>query len=175
MSPSSDEAKTIFLQVLEIDASGERHAFITAKCGGNEPLAAEVQRLLGQHGKVGSFLESPPGRADANATLTHLVNESPGDQIGPYKLREVIGEGGMGTVFVAEQQKPLRRKVAIKVIKPGMDSKSVLARFDAERQALALMDHPNIAKVLDAGTTEKGPPLFRDGIDSRAADYRVLR
>jgi len=86
--------------------------------------------------------------------------EQIGDQMGPYKIRETIGEGGMGTVFVAEQTKPIRRKVALKVIKPGMDSESVLARFDAERQALALMDHPNIAKVLDAGTTENGRPYF---------------
>ena len=80
--------------------------------------------------------------------------------IGPYKIREQIGDGGMGVVYVAEQEKPLRRKVALKVIKPGMDSKAVLARFDAERNALALMNHPNIAKVLDAGTTEQGHPYF---------------
>lgn len=83
-----------------------------------------------------------------------------GSTIGPYKLREVIGEGGMGTVYVAEQEKPLRRKVALKVIKAGMDSKMVIARFEAESDALAMMNHPNIAKVLDAGTTEQGRPFF---------------
>jgi serine/threonine-protein kinase len=86
--------------------------------------------------------------------------EGPGSRIGPYKLLQQIGEGGMGTVFMAEQQEPVRRQVALKVIKPGMDSRQVIARFEAERQALALMDHPNIAKVLDAGTTESGRPYF---------------
>src|SRR5207248_4411968 len=86
--------------------------------------------------------------------------ERPGTVIGPYRLMEQIGEGGMGLVFVAEQEEPVRRKVALKVIKPGMDSRQVIARFEAERQALALMDHPNIAKVLDAGATESGRPYF---------------
>src|SRR5262249_39911158 len=87
----------------------------------------------------------------------------PGTMIGPYKLREVLGEGGMGIVYVAEQERPVHRKVALKVIKPGMDTREVIARFEAERQALALMDHPNIAKVLDAGTTCAAPPLTKGG------------
>src|SRR5262249_22610180 len=86
--------------------------------------------------------------------------EAPGTVVGPYKLLQQIGEGGMGVVFMAEQEKPVRRKVALKIIKPGMDSRQVIARFEAERQALALMDHQNIARVLDAGTTESGRPFF---------------
>ncbi len=89
-----------------------------------------------------------------------LLSEGPSTRIGPYKVLQVLGEGGMGTVFMAEQQEPVRRLVALKVIKPGMDSKEVLARFEAERQAIALMDHPNIAKVLDAGSTDSGRPYF---------------
>ena len=101
---------------------------------------------------------SPP--AELAVTLDQPVTERPGAVIGPYKLREQVGEGGMGVVFVAEQERPVRRKVALKIIKPGMDTKEVVARFEAERQALALMDHPNIAKVLDAGSTESGRPYF---------------
>ena len=93
-------------------------------------------------------------------STSHVVPESPGTVIGPYKLLEQIGEGGMGVVYVAEQTQPVRRKVALKIIKPGMDTKQVIARFEAERQALAMMDHPNIAKVLDAGATETGRPYF---------------
>src|SRR5437588_766892 len=95
-----------------------------------------------------------------NELHTTLPEPAPGDQVGPYKLLQRLGEGGMGAVWQAEQLEPVRRKVAIKLIKPGMDTKQVLARFEAERQALALMDHPNIAKVLDAGTTPAGRPYF---------------
>ena len=101
--------------------------------------------------------------------------EEPGTVIGPYKLLEPIGEGGMGVVYMAEQTQPVRRKVALKVIKPGMDTKQVIARFEAERQALAMMDHPNIARVLDAGATDVGPPLLRHGAGPRRPDHRVLR
>ena len=94
------------------------------------------------------------------ATIEHLVTEKPGTQIGPYKLLEQIGEGGFGVVFLAEQERPVQRRVALKIIKPGMDTRQVIARFEAERQALAMMDHPNIAKVLDAGATETGRPYF---------------
>ena len=108
-------------------------------------------------------------------TVDHPVTERPGAAIGPYKLREQVGEGGMGVVFVAEQERPIRRKVAIKIIKPGMDTKEVIARFEAERQALALMDHPNIAKVLDAGSTESGRPYFVMELVRGIPDHRVLR
>src|SRR5258708_25713917 len=97
------------------------------------------------------------------------IREHPGTVVGPYKLMEQIGEGGMGLVFVAEQQHPVRRKVAVKVIKPGLDTREVIARFEAERQALALMDHPNIACVLDAGATESGRPYFVMELVRRAA------
>ncbi|MCS7469965.1 serine/threonine protein kinase, partial [Stieleria sp. ICT_E10.1] len=121
-----------------------------------------IVELLGVTEDTSSFLENPPPAIAPTVDLTQEYRPlvRPGQVIGPYKIREQIGDGGMGVVFVAEQEKPLRRKVALKVIKPGMDSKAVLARFDAERNALALMNHPNIAKVLDAGTTEQGHPYF---------------
>src|SRR4030095_15413382 len=101
-----------------------------------------------------------PAKGPDSTTLPAFVTEKPGDKIGRYKLREQIGEGGCGVVYVADQEEPVRRRVALKVIKIGMDTKCVIARFDAERQALAIMDHPNIAKVLDAGATEAGRPYF---------------
>src|SRR5262249_5990558 len=107
------------------------------------------------------FMGRPAAAVAAQETTNYEpVTEGPGTVIGPYKLMEQIGEGGMGLVFVAEQQEPVRRRVALKIIKPGMDSRHVIARFEAERQALALMDHQNIAKVFDAGTTESGRPYF---------------
>src|SRR6185295_13910522 len=102
--------------------------------------------------------ELPPGNEPT--VVVQSVTEKAGDTIGRYKLREKVGEGGWGAVYVAEQEEPVRRRVALKVIKPGMDSRQVIARFEAERQALAMMDHPNIAKVLDAGTTDTGRPYF---------------
>ena len=99
-------------------------------------------------------------RSQLTATEIHPITERPGTVIGPYKLLQQIGEGGMGVVFMAEQTEPIQRTVALKIIKPGMDTRQVIARFEAERQALAMMDHPNIAKVLDAGTTDSGRPYF---------------
>src|SRR5262249_17191750 len=112
------------------------------------------------HEAAGGFLPEGPGPGDARATTAAAVAERLGRVVGPYKLLQPIGEGGMGTVFMAEQQQPGQRKVALKVVKPGRDSRQVLARFESERQALALMDHPNIAKVLDGGTTDSGRPYF---------------
>jgi tetratricopeptide (TPR) repeat protein len=112
-----------------------------------------VEQLLQARSKADDFLEAP-------AVIADRVSERPGSVVGPYRLMEQIGEGGMGLVFVAEQLQPVRRKVALKVIKPGMDTREVVARFEQERQALALMDHPHIARVLDAGTTETGRPFF---------------
>src|SRR5207247_4369909 len=121
-------------------------------------LRAEVEALLRAHEKPPRLLDNLPA---ATATIDQpLSAERPGAVIGPYKLIEQIGEGGMGTVWMAQQTEPVKRIVAVKLIKAGMDSKSVLARFEAERQALALMDHPNIAKVLDGGVTEAGSPYF---------------
>src|SRR5262249_21551652 len=126
-------------------------------CGADPALLANVQELLAAQEKDDGFLDRPP----LNATVDEQpVTERPGTVIGPFKLLQQIGEGGMGTVYMAEQQEPVRRMVALKIIKPGMDSTQVIARFEAERQALALMDHPNIGKVLDAGTTESGRPYF---------------
>jgi len=128
-------------------------------CAGDVRLRAEVERLLRSRSELGSFHESP--RPDPPATVdAPIIGERPGTAIGPYKLIQQIGEGGMGTVYMAEQTRPVKRLVALKLIKAGLDSRQVLARFEAERQALALMDHPNIAKVLDAGATDSGRPYF---------------
>jgi serine/threonine protein kinase len=158
MNVQQDKAKSVLLNALEIGSASVRQAYLDAECAGNETLRREVQDLLHHHDQMGDFLDSPaPALA---ATINGPLTERPGTVIGPYKLMEQIGEGGMGLVFVAEQQQPVRRKVALKVIKPGMDTRQVVARFEAERQALALMDHPNIAKVLDGGETASGRPYF---------------
>ncbi|MFL5340383.1 MAG: protein kinase domain-containing protein [Gemmataceae bacterium] len=133
----------------------ERPAFLAAACAGDEPLQQRVEALLHAHENPGSFLAAQPVPT-ADAPIT----ERPGTAIGPYKLIEQIGEGGMGTVWMAQQTEPVKRLVAVKLIKAGMDSQQVIARFEAECQALALMDHPNIARVLEAGTTSGGRPYF---------------
>ncbi len=151
--------ESIFLAALDKAAPEDRAAYLDLACGKDAELRQRVERLLGAHPKVGSFLQAA-ARDQALTTDEPAVTERPGTAIGPYKLMEQIGEGGMGLVFVAEQQHPVRRKVALKVVKPGMDTRDVIARFEAERQALALMDHPNIARVFDAGATESGRPYF---------------
>jgi eukaryotic-like serine/threonine-protein kinase len=158
MNATDDRAKSIFLNAAEIAVADERRTFVESQCGGNESLRAEVEELLRHQESLGNFLEMPPVGLDA--TLERPVSELPGTVIGPYKLLQKVGEGGMGMVFMAEQNEPFQRTVALKVIKPGMDSRQVIARFEAERQALAVMDHPNIARVLDAGTTDTGWPFF---------------
>jgi serine/threonine protein kinase/WD40 repeat protein/tetratricopeptide (TPR) repeat protein len=150
--------KEVFLAAAERAAPAERAAYLTETCGDDGPLRREVEALLRQHDQAGSFLEPAPG--DPAATAEESVGECPGTLVGPYKLLGQIGEGGFGAVFLAEQMQPVRRQVALKVLKPGMDSRQVIARFEAEQQALALMDHPNIAKVLDAGQTGGGRPYF---------------
>ena len=148
--------KALFEQALYAASAAERLAFLHGACGEDAALLARVQALLQAHETAEGFLpEQPAGQATLGP-----VNEKPGDRIGRYKLRERIGEGGCGVVYVAEQQEPVRRKVALKVVKLGMDTRKVVARFQAERQALALMDHPNIAQVHDAGATETGRPYF---------------
>src|SRR5437016_314252 len=151
--------KEIFLAAVEKPDPAERDAYLCEACGQDEDLRRQVEALLGKHAQAGSFLESPaPGPV---ATVEEPpASEAPGALIGPYKLVEQIGEGGMGTVWMAQQTEPVKRLVAVKLIKAGMDSKQVIARFGAERQALALMDHPNIARVLDAGATDTGRPYF---------------
>ena len=156
----ADQVKSIFGKAQEFAAPALRAAYVEEACGGAAALRAEVERLLAAADEAGSFMAGP-----ALATVHHTeayqpLTEGPGTVIGPYKLMEQIGEGGFGLVFVAEQHRPVRRKVALKIIKPGMDTRDVIARFEAERQALALMDHPNIATVFDAGATDTGRPYF---------------
>jgi serine/threonine protein kinase/WD40 repeat protein/tetratricopeptide (TPR) repeat protein len=148
----------IFWEAAQIESAQQRHRYLENACAGDEPLRRKVEQLLAAQSKACDFLESP--MALIEDTLAIPVSEGVGTVIGPYKLMEQIGEGGMGLVFVAEQQRPVRRKIALKVIKPGLDTREVIVRFEAERQALALMDHPNIARVLDAGTTDTGRPFF---------------
>jgi len=136
----------------------ERASFLDRACGGEAVLRSQVESLLRAHDGPDSLLDAPGHCATIAAVPS--IKEPPGTLIGPYKLLEQIGEGGMGLVYMAEQQQPVRRLVALKIIKPGFDSKQTIARFEAERQALAMMDHPNIAKVHDAGTTETGRPYF---------------
>src|SRR5262245_37150558 len=152
--PSID---SIFCSAIEIELPDERRAFVEQACGEDVDLRQQVERLLHAHFHGPSILDAT---VQPVATANESFREAGGAVIGPYKLLEQIGEGGMGAVWMAEQKEPIQRRVAVKVIKAGMDSKQVLARFDAERQALALMDHPNIARVLDAGTTEAGRPYF---------------
>jgi serine/threonine protein kinase/Flp pilus assembly protein TadD len=149
----------VFHQALARGGPGERAAFLDRACAGDPALRASVEALLRAHAGASGFLD-PPAAAPAVTVDEPPGGERPGAVIGPYKLLQQIGEGGMGTVFMAEQTRPVKRQVALKIVKAGMDSAQVLARFEAERQALALMDHPNIARVLDAGATPAGRPYF---------------
>ena len=162
MNHSTPNVRSVFGPVLEIESPGERAAYLNEACGDNADLRSEVDSLLEAIDKAGNFMKQPAAPAiEAGSTSGEpSITEQPGTVIGPYKLLQQIGEGGMGVVYMAEQEQPVRRKVALKIIKPGMDSQQVIARFEAERQALAMMDHQNIARVLDAGTTETGRPYF---------------
>ena len=162
------DVKSIFGRALELADPQARAAYLDEACLQAPEMRSELEELLALHDRAGAFMQRPAVR-DATGTGEYTggdtgdhepVAEQPGALIGPYKLLQQIGEGGMGTVFMAEQTEPVRRKVALKIIKPGMDSKQVVARFEAERQALAMMDHTNIARVLDAGTTNNGRPFF---------------
>jgi WD40 repeat protein/serine/threonine protein kinase/Tfp pilus assembly protein PilF len=147
----------LFWEAVQRTPGEERDAYLARACGDDQALRQRVERLLQVQPNVEGFLERPfPGPSQL-PTVDARPSEEPGTVIGPYKLLAQIGEGGMGLVFVAEQEQPIKRRVALKIIKPGMDSRQVIGRFEAERQALAMMDHPNIAKVLDAGTTTSGP------------------
>jgi serine/threonine protein kinase len=157
MDPNSIDR--IYWDAAQIDAPADRDAYLERACGGDERLRLKVEQLLAVRSQAEPFLESPPPAPDVTVDEPPAADGA-GTTIGPYKLLQQIGEGGMGTVFMAEQTEPVRRKVALKVIKPGMDSAQVVARFEAERQALALMDHVNIARVYDGGTTENGRPYF---------------
>lgn len=157
MKPS-EVAKSVFLDLIELTSDSDQQVFLDDRCGSDIDLRQEVLELLKHDRAGGDFLV---GQAfELAATTAQVLIESQPKEIGPYKLMETIGEGGMGVVYVAQQFEPIRRTVALKLIKPGMDSKQVIARFEAERQALAMMNHPNIARVLDAGTTDAGLPYF---------------
>ena len=149
----------IFTAALEV-AAGERATFVKKACGGDDNLRQKIAALLDAHERTGGFLEKSPMEDTVLKAQAAHIGEKIGDQIGKYKLLQQIGEGGCGVVFLAEQLEPVKRQVALKVLKPGMDTKSVITRFEVERQALALMDHPNIAKVFDAGATVSGRPYF---------------
>jgi len=155
---TAPNVEEIFLAALEIEEPAARSSYLDKVCGDAE-LRRHVERLLALDARASGFLASPAPTPTITVGSSRL-SEGPGTVIGPYKLMEQIGEGGMGVVYVAEQHQPVRRKVALKIIKPGMDTKQVIARFEAERQALAMMDHPNIAKVHDGGATESGRPYF---------------
>jgi WD40 repeat protein/serine/threonine protein kinase len=148
----------IFNEAIAHESSVERSRFLDEACGSDSKVRERIEALLRAHSKAGGFFG---GQSPApEATELPAISEKAGVAIGPYKLLQQIGEGGMGVVYMAEQTEPVRRKVALKVIKPGMDTRQVIARFEAERQALALMDHVNIARVFDGGTTETGRPYF---------------
>lgn len=178
MSNNKLRIDSLFISALELPTE-DRAVYLDEACGSDLELRARVDKLLAARSQGGSFLEVPAAelrlRAEMAATIEHLsdsepssnesdvvdiLSDGPGTQIGPYKLLQKLGEGGMGAVYMAEQMQPVKRRVALKIIKPGMDTRQVIARFEAERQVLAMMDHPNIAKVLDVGTTQHGRPFF---------------
>src|SRR5262245_14858925 len=158
MAKMLSREEAILHAALAIEAADERTAYLDEACGGQGELRQRVEALLRRCAEA----EGPLDRPAVGLALTGpgAAAEAPGTVIGPYKLLEQIGEGGFGIVFMAEQTRPVRRKVALKVLKPGMDTRQVVARFEAERQALALMDHPHIARVFDGGATPAGRPYF---------------
>src|SRR5262245_37139143 len=158
MAAPEPKLRDFFSKAAECLTAAEQAAYLDQARQGDAELRAQLEELLQAHREAGSFLQEPS--ALRAATIDEPIRERPGAVIGPYKLIEQIGEGGFGVVFMAEQQEPVRRKVALKVLKPGMDTRQVVVRFEAERQALALMDHPNIAHVFDGGATESGRPYF---------------
>jgi hypothetical protein len=192
MASWNPEANELFLKALELGCPEYRREYLDEACARQPELRAQVEALLRASACAGGFLdrpaiapanhgEQPSGNHDrvsdepAGTALPELLGEGPSPRVGPYKLVQPIGEGGMGVVYLAEQQEPVRRQVALKIIKPGLDSTRVIARFEAERQALALMDHPNIAKVLDAGTTQCSPLAEREGYIGEVAQPLAQR
>jgi serine/threonine protein kinase len=150
--------QSIFLHAVGLASPADRAAYLEDACRDNPRLRIEIDALLAAHDRLGA--ELPPSGPEPLRTIDEPATERSGTVIGPYKLLQQIGEGGMGIVYMADQEQPVRRRVALKIIKPGMDSRQVVARFQAERQALAMMDHQNIAKVFDAGATETRRPYF---------------
>jgi len=158
--PAGSATEAIFTAAVMLSPT-DRAAYLAGACADDQRLRKRIEALLLAHEAPAGFLPEQPRAQPADAfILVGSLTDEPDDRIGRYKLREKIGEGGCGVVFMAEQEQPVRRKVALKIIKLGMDTKQVVARFEAERQALALMDHANIAKVFDAGATETGRPYF---------------
>jgi WD40 repeat protein/serine/threonine protein kinase len=160
MNEPERQIMSLLGEAVEHRSPEERAAFLDKACAGDAGRRARVEELLRAHQAAGNFLQGNRLPAELVATVDEPMRERPGTVIGTYKLLEQIGEGGFGVVFMAEQNQPVRRKVALKVLKPGMDTRQVVARFEAERQALAIMDHPNIARVLDGGQTASGRPYF---------------
>lgn len=176
MNAATPREECLFDAAQTLTQPAERAAFLDRACAGDSVLRARIERLLAAEADVERFfaegssalrlpadyLQSLSGTTDSGDSLReHLHEVEPvGTRIGRYKLLQKIGEGGCGVVYMADQEEPVRRRVALKIIKLGMDTKSVIARFEAERQTLALMDHPNIARVFDAGATDRGRPYF---------------
>src|SRR6516164_7858856 len=175
MSTAIGREESLFDEARELTDPARRRAFLDRACKGDMMLRKKIEKLLVACERADEFFAectpalraralTLPGETPPTTTGTNRVQiaheEKPSTRIGPYKLLQKIGEGGCGVVYMAEQEKAVRRRVALKIIKLGMDTKSVIARFEAERQALAMMDHPNIARVLDAGATETGRPYF---------------
>ena len=157
--PEKQQIETIFGRAIEIASSQKRAAFLQQACQDDHELRREVERLVGDFFRAGEFLQDPVAHVDSQALADAFPNLV-GQQIGSYTIREQIGEGGMGVVYVGEQTAPISRKVALKIVKPGMATRDVVARFEAERQALAMMDHAYIARVFDGGVTDLGQPYF---------------
>jgi serine/threonine protein kinase len=158
MDSDYQRVKDLFLLALERELPADRAAFLADACGADRDLRDRVEALLRRHEQAGQFLEDPS--PEGSPSKPSAAAEPLGTQIGAYRLVEKIGEGGFGEVFLAEQQQPVRRKLALKILKPGLDTREVVARFEAERQALALMDHPHIARVIDGGESASGRPYF---------------
>ena len=174
MPPSPESQAALFVAALRLPEL-ERTAFLDGACHGNTTLRLRLQALLAAHAQPDPSLalagdDAPLGIGPSPSA--ELADDAVGQTLGRYKLLEKIGEGGCGVVYVAEQTQPVRRRVALKVIKPGMDTRQVVARFEAERQALAMMDHPNIAKILDAGITTDQRSEVRDQRSDTEPDFR---
>ena len=168
------EANLILVEATKIADANERSLFVKERCAGDEELHRLVLDLLASEEAISGFLEEPAITNDF-VPQPDSRDDLIGTDIGGYKILEQLGEGGFGTVYMAQQRTPVRRKVALKVIKPGMDTREVITRFEAERQALAMMNHPNIARVFDAGTTSTGHPFFVMEACPGRSDYGLLR
>jgi len=163
MNSHRSSEEELFETALQLGDPAERAAFLQQACGDDPQLRQQVEALIKAHEEAGTFIDRRAGGQETIQVNPGDIlprSKQSGERIGRYKLLEQIGEGGFGVVWMAEQEEPVRRRVALKIIKLGMDTREVVARFEAERQALALMDHPNIARVFDGGATESGRPYF---------------